>query len=496
MLSENMANASSQLDAIFRAFPDLLFTLDDHGVILDYKAGEAVSTLFAAPGTFVGQRAEEVLPREFVESLTRGLRDLKSGGEPVAFEYSIKQGGIQRWFEARLVSLSPARVAVVVREATRHMQAEEQVKSQLKRMAALRAIDLAISSSLDLPVTLSVILSQVISQLSVDAADVLLLNAQQVLEFTAGVGFRTEALQHTRLQLGESFAGAVALNQKVLRVPDIARGAAGFTKSPKFGEEGFRCYFGVPLIAKGRVRGVLEIFHRTPLQPDGDWFDFMGALSDQASIAIENGMLLKELQRTNLELTLSHNATIEGWSRALDLRDRDTEGHTQRVTQGAVKLARRLGVPEADLIHVRRGAMLHDIGKMAIPDSILLKPGPLTPEEWVIIKRHPRYAYELLSPIAYLAPALDIPHFHHEAWDGSGYPEGLKGTAIPRAARLFAVVDVFDALTSPRPYRPAWERAAALKYIGEQRGKHFDPEIAIEFLNMTSSGNRTDVVIQ
>lgn len=495
MPSENMGNPSSQLDAILRAFPDLLITVNDQGVILEYKAGDAVSTLFAPPETFVGQRAEEVLPREFAESLMGGLRDLKGGGEPVAFQYAVKQGGSRHWFEARLVRLSPGRVVVVVREATRHIQAEEQVRSQLKRMAALRTIDLAISSSLDLPLTLSVVLSQVVSQLSVDAADILLLNAEKVLEFTAGVGFRTEALQHTHLQLGESFAGTVALNQKMLRVPEIASQAKGFMKSLKFAEEGFRCYFGVPLIAKGRVRGVLEIFHRTPLEPDADWQSFLEALADQASIAIENGMLLKELQRTNLELTLAHNATIEGWSRALDLRDRDSEGHTRRVTQEAVRLGRRLGLAEADLLHIRRGAMLHDIGNMAIPDGILTKPSPLTAEEWVIIKRHPLYAYELLSPISFLGPALDIPHHHHEAWNGSGYPDGLKGNSIPKAARLFAVIDVFDAMTSERPYRPAWATTAAINYISEQRGKHFDPEIATEFLKMPRSGNETGLML-
>jgi putative nucleotidyltransferase with HDIG domain len=170
------------------------------------------------------------------------------------------------------------------------------------------------------------------------------------------------------------------------------------------------------------------------------------------------------------------------------LRDRDTEGHTKRVTQAAVKLGRRLGLNENELIHVRRGAMLHDIGKMAIPDSILLKPGPLTTEEWEMIRQHTRYAYELLWPISYLGPAIDIPHFHHERWDGSGYPDGLKGNEIPLAARLFAVIDVFDALTSPRPYRAAWDRAAAIDYVRDQRGRLFDPDVADEFTNMLEGG--------
>lgn len=480
-------NASTQLDAIFQAFPDLLFTLDESGTILDYKAGAAISTLFAPPEAFIGQRVGEVLPREFAENLLIALEQFKKSHETVPFEYTMRQAGAQRWFEARVVPSADDRVVVVVRDATRHKQAEEKFNSQLKRIAALRAIDLAISSSLDLHLALSVVLSQVTAQLVVDAADILLFNQQNMLEFVAGVGFHTEALMHTHLQLGEGFAGMVALQQKMIRIPDLERGKTGFLRSPRFSEEGFRSYYGVPLVAKGRVRGVMEVFHRTPLSPDADWIEFLETLAGEAAIAVENAVLLKELQRTNFELTLAYNTTIEGWSRALDLRDRDTEGHTQRVTDAAVKLARRIGFNEAELVHVRRGAVLHDIGKMAIPDSILLKPGPLTPEEWDIIRQHPRFAYELLSPIPYLGPALDIPHYHHERWDGSGYPHNLKENQIPLPARLFSVVDVYDALTSHRPYRPAWKPDDAIAYISNQRGKHFDPEVAGEYLQMLTA---------
>ena len=481
MAWNNLLNASTQLDAIFQAFPDLLFTLDEAGVILDYKAGTAISMLFAGPEAFIGQRVGDVLPREFADSLLKALEEFKRSHETVAFEYTMRQAGEQRWFEARLVG-ADNQVVVVVRDATRHKQAEEKFNSQLKRIAALRAIDLAISSSLDLHLALSVVLSQVTAQLVVDAADILLLSQQNLLEFAAGVGFHTEALTHTQLQLGEGYAGMAAMQQKMVHVADLQHGKTGFLMSPKFSEEGFRCYYGIPLVAKGRVRGVLEVFHRTPLDPDADWLEFLETLAGQAAIAVENAVLLKELQRTNFELTLAYNTTIEGWSRALDLRDRDTEGHTKRVTDGAIKLAGRLGFTDAELIHVRRGAILHDIGKMAIPDSILLKPGPLTTEEWQVIRQHPRYAYELLSPIPYLGPALDIPHYHHERWDGTGYPHRLKEEQIPLPARLFAIVDVYDALTSHRPYRPAWKREEAVEYVGSQRGKHFDPKITTEFL--------------
>jgi HD-GYP domain-containing protein (c-di-GMP phosphodiesterase class II) len=302
-------------------------------------------------------------------------------------------------------------------------------------------------------------------------------------------------MQSTNLRLGQGYAGEVAASRKVVHIDDLRHSRTGQLRSQEFLQEGFRCYFGVPLVAKGRVQGVLEVFHRKALDPDPEWLDFLEALAGQAAIAVENGILLKELQKTNFELRLAYDTTIEGWSRALDLRDRDTEGHTQRVTHAAVKLARRLGMSEAEVVQVRRGAMLHDIGKMAIADSILMKKEPLTPEEWAEMRRHPRYAYDLLRPIDYLGPALDIPHFHHERWDGMGYPDGLKETQIPLSARLFAVIDVFDGLTSPRPYRPACDKALARAYILEQAGKHFDPDIAAEFIRMLDASHTGDLTV-
>jgi putative nucleotidyltransferase with HDIG domain len=191
--------------------------------------------------------------------------------------------------------------------------------------------------------------------------------------------------------------------------------------------------------------------------------------------------MFNDLQRTTVELALAYDTTLEGWSSALDLRDHETEGHTQRVTAMTLRLARSLGIPDAELVHMRRGALLHDIGKMGIPDKILLKPGPLTDEEWVIMKKHPVYAYELLSPIPYLRSALDIPYCHHEKWDGSGYPRGLKGEQIPLSARLFAVVDVWDALRSDRPYRRGWDEERVAQHIADGSGTHFDPKVVAAF---------------
>jgi putative two-component system response regulator len=188
------------------------------------------------------------------------------------------------------------------------------------------------------------------------------------------------------------------------------------------------------------------------------------------------------IEQAHLELLSAYDATIEGWSRAMDLRDKETEGHTQRVTTLSEKLAILAGVNESELTFVRRGALLHDIGKLGIPDSILLKTDKLTDEEWEIMRRHPQYAYDMIHPIEYLRPAIDIPYCHHEKWDGTGYPRGLKGEEIPLSARIFAIVDVWDALTSDRPYRPAWDKERTLKYINEKSGTHFDPRV-VELFN-------------
>ncbi len=191
-----------------------------------------------------------------------------------------------------------------------------------------------------------------------------------------------------------------------------------------------------------------------------------------------------QLEQAHRELLQAYDATIEGWSRALDLRDKETEGHTQRVTASTVKLARACGMNEDTLRYIRWGALLHDIGKMGVPDEILLKPSALSDEEWIIMRRHPVHAYDMLASIQFLQQALDIPYCHHEKWDGTGYPRGLRGNAIPLAARLFAVVDIWDALTSDRPYRPAMPAKWVLEHIRSLAGTHLDPQVVDLFLKV------------
>jgi HD-GYP domain-containing protein (c-di-GMP phosphodiesterase class II) len=304
------------------------------------------------------------------------------------------------------------------------------------------------------------------------------------LEYAIGQGFRTEIIKKTHIQLGEGSAGYAVQEPRIFGRVEIESPAEIPDRAELITGENFVAYFIAPLIAKDKVLGGLEICHRAPLIMKTEWLKFLETLAGQTAIAIDNATLFADLQRSNADLTQAYDTTLEGWSTALDLRDKETEGHTKRVTEMTVRLAERMGVSSQELIQIRRGALLHDIGKMGIPDRILLKPDKLTDEEWLSMRMHPTYAFQMLKPIAYLRLALDIPYCHHEKWDGTGYPRGLKGEEIPLAARIFSIVDVYDAVTSNRPYRAAGSKDKALDHIRELSGTHFDPQVVDAFLNM------------
>ena len=304
----------------------------------------------------------------------------------------------------------------------------EKTQNQVSRLEALHDIDTAINSSLDLRVIMNILLDQVVEKLEVDAAAVLLVNTpKHQLEFSASRGFKTHDIDQYSIKIGDNLSAQQAIEQHIIQALDLIDSEDQPGYSEIMEKEGFESFYSVPLIAKGQIKGVLDVFHRSPLNPDQDWFNFLETLAGQAAIAIDNTTLMDDLNRTNIDLTHAYDTTLEGWSRALDMRDQETEGHTQRVAEITVKIAREMGIPEIGLVHIRRGCALHDIGKMGIPDKILLKPGPLDEDEWRIMRTHAKRAYDLLSPIDYLRPALDIPRYHHEKFDGSGYPEGLKG---------------------------------------------------------------------
>ncbi len=368
------------------------------------------------------------------------------------------------------------------------------LRARVQRLTALHQIDKAIIASLDLHVMLDIIITEITRELAVDAASILLHRpARGVLQWGADKGFTSAvSLQDLSLPLGTGVAGKVGLERQQVFLRSEQEIIRHFEDRAPLSLDGYQSYVAVPLVAKGQLQGVLELFHREVLDPDADWFEYLNALATQTAIALDNASLFEGMERANSELLQAYDTTIEGWSRALDLRDHETEGHSQRVTDLTLRLARRLGVGDDDLVHMRRGALLHDIGKMGVPDRILLKSDGLTPEEQERMQEHPNLALDLLSPISFLQPALDIPYSHHEKWDGSGYPQGLAGELIPRAARIFALADVYDALTSDRPYRKAWTAERALELIASEAGRHFDPVITEEFLAMLRAGPQTD----
>lgn len=381
----------------------------------------------------------------------------------------------------RNASGDPICVVTTCEDITERKKTEEQIQSQLTRLTALREIDMVILSSLDMRVVLKVLLTHLKERLNVDAALIMTLNQHSLFtEYAESVGFRSMSVRNIRCRLGEGPSGQIALERLALHIANLRESKL---QTPFFEEDDFVSYMGVPLIAKGNVKGTLEVFKRGSLIPEPEWLDFLETLANQAAIAMDNATMFNDIQRSNIDLALAYDSTLDGWSRALDLRDRETEGHSQRVAELTVLIARAMGIGDAELVHIRRGALLHDIGKLGIPDSILHKPGPLTDDEWEVMRMHPVYAFDMLSPITFLRQSMDIPYCHHEKWDGTGYPRGLKGDKIPMAARIFSIADIWDALCSDRPYRSAYARKEALEHIKSYEGSYFDPAVLSVFLN-------------
>ncbi|MFN2146038.1 MAG: GAF domain-containing protein [Anaerolineales bacterium] len=353
-----------------------------------------------------------------------------------------------------------------------------QTQRRLQVLQAIHTIDQAISRSLDLSLTFDVLLEQALSLLNVDLVRIFSFEPEaRIFDLVAEKTYlSTNPISKT--SLFRSADAWEAVNTRQIVHTEIENSDGNISRTI------FRGYTCAPLITRGLIRGVIEIFDTERPIPTEEWIDLLNTFSTQAAIAIENDDLLTSLKRSNEELITAYDRTLEGWAYALELRDRETIGHSRRVTELTMRLAKQMGISGTDLANIRRGTLLHDIGKMGLPDSILLKNGPLTREEELQMQQHPHLAYEMLKSIPYLRAALDVPYYHHEKWDGSGYPHGLKGENIPLAARIFSVVDVWDAVVFDRPYREAWTKKDAYEYIKEQSGTHFDPRIVEVFLEI------------
>ncbi len=347
------------------------------------------------------------------------------------------------------------------------------------RLAALYEVSQVLGSSLDLDKALLLVMDSAIRLNNAGRGYLMLFDEESgELQFRIARNAQQQTLEEfDALEVSRSVVQQVAESGMPV-VTTNAQTDPRFSKSVSISAFSLRSIMAAPLKTRGKVTGVIYVDHKIKegLFNQQD-LDLLNAFAGQAAVAIENARLYTEL-------LAAYDATIEGWARALDLRDKETEGHSRRVTELTLCLAERVGMSVDERIYIRWGALLHDIGKMGIPDEILLKPSKLTLKEWDTMRKHPVYAYEMLRPIAYLRPALDIPYCHHEKWDGTGYPRGLKGEQIPLSARLFALVDVWDALCSDRPYRDGWPQEGALEHIVADTGAHFDPQLTPVFVEM------------
>lgn len=454
-------------------------------------ANPACTVLFGAENAadIVGKTPYELFAPEYHHVISARIASLTKIGQSVEaiHERIIRTDGTMVDVEVS-ASYFPYEkmnaVHVILRDITKQIAAQEQIEYQIDQLKALREIDQTILNGEDLQTVLSICLEHALSLLAMDAALIVVhpsITSEPEEIFHSGFSFK----EYSEKQLKNRASVETLTAEEKLRlfIGDLGLSAESTIEKSIIVQEEFVTFCRVPLIAKGNVKGLIEVFKHDAITPDAGWFDYYDTLAGQVAIAIDNFQLYKGLKESLEEIKNAYDATIAGWSRAMDLRDKETEGHTQRVAQLAVDIAQKMGLNGERIDHIRRGALLHDMGKLGIPDSILLKPGTLNAEEWEIMRMHPHFAYKMLEPIEYLRPALEIPYCHHEKWDGSGYPRGLKEEEIPLSARIFAVVDVWDALRSDRPYREKWPEEKVTAHIQSLSGSHFDPHIVEVFLN-------------
>lgn len=501
-VSERKANERSLLDSeerfrtVVEQLAEGLTLIDESGKILEWNA---------AFEEMVGIRRESVLNQNiwdvqfsmlppvqrtietFEKIRSLGQRVMKGDEEffsrPYRQELMTPKGEnrvIEQYFFA-IHSSKGRRTATIFRDITEQQRVQQHIENELRKIKSLQRIDVSIISQKPLKETLTLVIQEAKAHLPIDGIRLLSLDdSGKHLFEVAHEGTTTEVQECFEYQHRRGLSWETAQSKKLFWF--IETDPEGHFCRDCIKQDDFKTYIGVPIFSNTGLIGLIEAFLKQPAPYDNEWAEYLVTLAGQAAIAVETNAMLQNLAKTNEKLSEAYEATIAGWSKALELRDEETQGHSDRVTRISMELANRIGIEGDDLVNFKRGVLLHDIGKMGIPDHILLKPGPLNEKEWAIMKQHPRLAYNLLSPISYLKPALDIPYYHHERWNGSGYPHGLKGEEIPLSARIFMVVDVWDALIVDRPYRTRWSEEQVRGYLLEQAGILFDPQIVNAFL--------------
>jgi HD-GYP domain-containing protein (c-di-GMP phosphodiesterase class II) len=402
-------------------------------------------------------------------------REKNIGSLWVAFEQPISESNMHLFLS----------ICDIVAEALKRGKQYEQTQLRLQQLAVLHDIDSAILRNDGLITIFDVALKHLMEHVDVHAAAVLLLNsASGKLECVHGQGIQSLDFYRTSLFLEECLSGRFSIHNRSIDIFNVFECQKTCKRADFLINRGFMACYGVPLTIQGEIIGVIEIFNQQILDLGKSRVAFLEIIATKIAKAIANTGLFTDLFGPQTILPVTDQSNIEGLSHALNLQDKETEAHSQRAAKMTVLIAKSMGIHENRLERIQKGSLLHDIGKMGVPENIINKPGPLSDDEWEVVRRHPVYAYNLIKHNPYLQNSIDIPYCHHEKWDGTGYPQGLIGEQIPIAARIFAVTDVWDALRSNRPYRSAWTANQARNFILQQSGKHFDPQVVEKFFEL------------
>lgn len=492
---------SKRADQIFRISSDI-FAWGQHWAKICVEQGEVSQAWIARvdAGSFV-QWVAHWPPGPILHSFSNQLLDRAiQYGEAATFQdrEELVSGGIFPLFhEGRVIGLigllsrqtdyfrpgAMAWISVLTSIISDSFFQLENYRSDQE--AVEHSISRILQASLDVQDPLPAVLALLADAVRADAVTALRYNLPlQRFDLLSVHGLDPRAVAKLKLYFETGVAGKIAAERQPIWIEDLLNSKPDVRPVSQLTEEGFQSYLALPLIGHNDFLGILEIVWRKTPEIQAWDTGFLGRVTEQISLAMERSSIVRDLRHSSEGIVSAYNAMIEGLSRALELRDIETEGHTRRVSVLMLRFGEHMRIPVSQWDAIKQGALLHDIGKLGIPDAILLKPGSLTPREREVMQQHAVYGYNILAPITNLRQTLDIALYHHERWDGSGYPYGLAGEQIPLVARLFAVTDVFDALTSDRPYRPAWSHSQAIEYLRDQAGRLFDPQIVQLFLEI------------
>jgi len=477
-----------QPDNVYRSMKMTFLTRNEDDIVIQYLPYEdpLLAAIFSEAKTVTDSYP---MPEEFSSSIFRAEGGSFAAAPLISIGLVRGLVGFARKINLRQSDIHLLNAVVeITGQALYAAKLVQDNQTQIQRLSTLRKLDDTILSNLDTKNLIDLLLVEFTSSLGVNGAAITIYNPDPDQE---NVYINYGTIEPDDNYAAES-AGYANSCTGVLVIQNAKKGIHSQRTYPShhpIQDPTMVGYAVSPLKNRDLQLGIVEVLSKKEILWDREQIEFFEVLTNQLAIAIDKLNMVTNLRLSNENLMLAYQQTLEGWSRAMDLRDQETENHTQRVTSLTIKLAERAGFSGYELLQIRRGALLHDIGKLGVPDEILLKEGSLTEDEWKIMRQHPEQARRLIEPILYLRPAMVIPYYHHEKWDGSGYPQQLKGEEIPIEARIFSVVDVWDALTSDRPYRQALTPDVTARYIQEQSGHHFDPQIVDLFLDLLVTEN-------